>query len=118
MKSLLVLFLSMSIAGDQEDTKIPNEFQGAWKIVAVVEDTGDEISADDPEYPGGFPVELLIVGNRLVFVDANHDAKLARLTVLEKRVETDSQSTFELRRGQGSIATILRPQAKRRQIDD
>ena len=36
--------------------------------------------------PSHILVELLIVGNRLVFVDANHDAKLARFLENESKL--------------------------------
>lgn len=81
--AILVLLLSVSLSAEFEDTKIPDKYQGVWKIVAIVEDTGVEISSDDPEYPKTFPVELLIVGNRLVFVTEGGDANLGRASVLE-----------------------------------
>ncbi len=76
--------------------EIPEQFQGVWEVVLAVEENGDRISRDDVGFrTAGYPVEILIAGNRIVTVKEDGSSVVAKANILE-----DGQVlTLDLRTG-------------------
>lgn len=96
MFTLLLFSIIMApILKGTEDTRIPNHYQGVWKIVAAVDEDGSESSSDEAGFAEKYPIEILIVGNRIIHVKNDGSTVLAYATVLT----SDHELTLDLRTG-------------------
>ncbi|QEG21941.1 hypothetical protein [Mariniblastus fucicola] len=92
---LMLTVISLPLAPIADETQVPDNYQGVWKIVAAVDEDGIRSTSDDTGFAESNPIELLIIGNRVIQVKDDGSSVLAVATVLQSK----NGLTLDLRTG-------------------